>query len=328
MRKSLGLLTLAGLAALAAAHLAPTVLGDYAKALQEAKTLKANYTVQKIGGASERYAIELKKPNLLRVETPTQVMVSDGKDLTTLDKAEGVYYKQPVSDAAVIEALSPEALNVWAGFFDPKALDAFSSKSLGTRSRAGMTLDAVEATYDPKSTKVLTYFLDAKDKVARQVQIDVNAPSGKSTTIVNAKDLEVDGPLRDDAFAFKAPAGTRETTLEAMNATRWLTDLDEAKALAAKTGKRIFVDFMASWCGPCKLLDAQVLQTSRFKELAKKKLVLLRIDVDEDKSTAATYEIEAMPTQMVLDKNGAVVAKTVGYRDPETFYDFLIPAAG
>ena len=328
MRKSIGLLTLAGLAALAAAHLGPTALGDYAKALQEAKTLKANYTVLTIGGASERFSIALKKPNMLRVETPTQVIVSDGKDLTTLDKADGVYYKQSASDATVAEALSPEALNVWAGFFNPKALTAMSSKSLGTKSRAGMTLDAVEATYDSKGERVLTYFLDTKDKVARQVQIDLNAPAGKTTKILNAKDLEVDATLSDDTFAFKAPAGTRETTLAEMSAARWLTDLDEAKALAAKTGKRIFVDFMASWCGPCKLLDAQVLQTDRFKELAKKKFVLLRIDVDEDKSTATTYKIEAMPTQMVLDKNGMVLAQTVGYRDPQTFYDFLLPAAG
>ena len=328
MQKSLGLLALAGMAALAAARLGPSMLGDYAKALQEAKTLKANYTVSTIGGASERFSIELKKPNMLRVETPTQVLVSDGKDLTTLDKADGVYYRQPATEESIEAVLSPEALNVWAGFFNPKALNAVSSKSLGTKARAGMTLDAVEATYDDKASRVLTYFLDSSDKVARQVQIDLKSPGSKTTMVVNAKDLQVNAPIGEEAFAFKAPEGSRETTLEKMSAARWLTDLDEAKALAAKTGKRIFVDFMASWCGPCKLLDAQVLQTSRFKELAKKKFVLLRIDVDEDKATASTYKIEAMPTQMVLDKNGMVLAQTVGYRDPQTFYDFLIPAAG
>ena len=328
MRKTLGFVTLAGLAAFAAAHLAPTVLGDFAKALQNAKTLKADYTVQKIGGSASRFSVELKKPNMMRVETPTQIVVSDGTVLTTLDKADGVYYKQPVTDAAVAETLSPEALNVWAGFFDAKALAPVATKALGAKSRGGMTLDAVEASYDRKGDRVVTYFLDSSDKVARQVQIDRNAPGNKSTTIINAKDVQVDGPLGPNAFAFKAPDGARETTLEEMSSARWLTDLDEAKALATKTGKRIFVDFMASWCGPCKVLDAQVLQTDRFKQIAKEKFVLLRIDVDEDPSTSRTYSVEAMPTQMVLDKNGSVVAKTVGYRDAETFYAFLLPAAG
>ena len=76
------------------------------------------------------------------------------------------------------------------------------------------------------------------------------------------------------------------------------------------------------------MLDADVLQTERFKDLATKKLVLLRIDVDAQKSIASMYGIEAMPTQMVLDKNGQVVAKTVGYGGPDAFYSFLMPALG
>ena len=30
-----------------------------------------------------------------------------------------------------------------------------------------------------------------------------------------------------------------------------------------------------------------------------------------------------MPTQMVLDKNGNVLGKTVGYGGPDAFYEFL-----
>ena len=329
MRKSLGLLSLAGLVALAAARLAPTGLPDFAKALQEAQTLKTSYTVQTIGGASERYSVELKKPNLLRVETPLQIVVSDGKDLTTYDKTDAVYYKQPATDASVGAVLNTDALGLWSGFFNPKALSPVSSKSLGTKMRGGLSLDTVEATYDKEGKRVVTYFLDPTDKVARQAQIDLAKTSGDKTTIVvNAKDVRIGGPVGADAFTFKAPSGSRQTTLEEMNAPVWLTDLDEAKALAQKTGKKIFVDFMASWCGPCKMLDAEVLQTDEFQAIAKKKLVLLRIDVDEQKNVAAMYGIEAMPTQLVIDANGTVVAKTVGYGGPEAFYSFLKPALG
>ncbi len=327
MRKTPLFLTLAGLAALAAARIVPAALGDYSKALQDAKTLKANYTVQTIGGGSERFSVEMQKPNLLHVETPTQIVVSDGKSLTTFDKADQSYYRQPLTNDAVASVLSPEALNVWAGFFDPKALSPVSAKSLGTKTRGGQPMEAVEATYDPKGKRVVTYFLSASDKVARQAQIDLSSGSGKTTMILNAKDLQINGSLAADEFAFKAPSGSRETTMEEMSSAKWLTDLDEAKALAAKTGKRIFVDFMATWCGPCKMLDADVLQTDRFKSIAKKSFVLLRIDVDAQKSIASKYNIEAMPTQMVLAKDGSVIAQTVGYGGPEAFYAFLLPNA-
>ncbi len=328
MRKTLGFLTFAGLAALAAARLSPAVLGDFSKALQGAQTLKADYTVQTIGGTSDRYSVAMKKPNLYRVETPTQLFVSDGKDLTTLDKSDGVYYKQPATAEMAASVLSPEALNLWAGFFDPKALSPVASKPLGSRNLGGQPLDAVQATYDAKGSRVVTYFLAPDDKLARRAQIDLTRPGGKTTMVVNAKDVQVGGPLGEDAFAFKAPDGSRETTLDELSASTWLTDLNEAKALAAKTGKRIFVDFMATWCGPCKMLDADVLETERFKDLAKKKLVLLRIDVDAQKSIASMYGIEAMPTQMILDKDGQVLAKTVGYGGADAFYSFLIPNAG
>lgn len=328
MRKPLGFLVLAGLTAAATAHLLSVGLIDFSKALQGAQTLKANYTVQTIGGTADRYTVELKKPNLLHVETPTQVFVSDGKNLTTLEKADGVYYKQPATDAAIGDVFSAEGLNVWAGFFNPKALTPVSSRSIGTKTRGGTALEGVEAVYDEQGNRVVTYFLDANDKVARQAQIELKKGGTKTTLVVNAKDLQVNGPLNADAFAFKAPANGRETTLDEMSSARWLTDLDEAKALAAKSGKRIFVDFMATWCGPCKMLDADVLQTAKFKELAKKKLVLLRIDVDLQKSIASMYKIEAMPTQMVLDKNGNVLATTVGYGGPDAFYSFLMPNVG
>lgn len=328
MRNSLGFLTLTGLVAIAGARLIPATLADFSKALQSADSLNANYTVQAIGESSERYSVDLKKPNLLRVETPTQVFVSDGKSLTTLDKRDGVYFKQPASAATLSGIFSPEPLNVWAGFFNPKALSPVASKSLGSRVRGGSNLDAVEATFDSGANRVVTYFLDPTDKVARQAVIELKKGGTKTSLVVNAKDLQVGGPISPDAFVFKAPANGRETTLEEMGSERWLTDINEAKALAAKTGKRIFVDYMATWCGPCKMLDAEVLETPKFKSIAKSKLVLLRIDVDVQKDVAAAYKIEAMPTQMILDSQGKVLASTVGYGGPHAFYAFLLPNLG
>ncbi|XP_058110575.1 thioredoxin H-type [Magnolia sinica] len=76
--------------------------------------------------------------------------------------------------------------------------------------------------------------------------------------------------------------------------------------------KLVVVDFTASWCGPCRFI-APVLS-----ELAKKlpDVIFLKVDVDELKSVAQDWAIEAMPTFMFL-KEGKIVDKVVGARKEE-----------
>ncbi|KAJ4702020.1 Thioredoxin [Melia azedarach] len=76
--------------------------------------------------------------------------------------------------------------------------------------------------------------------------------------------------------------------------------------------KLIVVDFTASWCPPCRLI-APV-----FTELAKKfkDVLFLKVDVDELKSVAQEWAVEAMPTFMFL-KEGKLLEKFAGANKPK-----------
>ncbi|XP_004232447.1 thioredoxin H-type 2 [Solanum lycopersicum] len=76
--------------------------------------------------------------------------------------------------------------------------------------------------------------------------------------------------------------------------------------------KLLVVDFTASWCGPCKFIAPFL------AELAKKipTVTFLKVDVDELKSVATDWAVEAMPTFMFI-KEGKIVDKVVGAKKDE-----------
>lgn len=315
-KRGLAITGLAALTLVAFAGLKGTALDASAQTLYGAKGLDVTYTLTVVGGQTSTYSVSLAKPNKARIDTPEMTVVADGKTITKYLKNDGVFFKKDQSDAELLSIFNEKGLDTWLPFFKDGTVDKFASvKDAGSKARGGVNYKVVNAMADAKGDTKMTYYIDPSDYLPKQAEITVNAAGRTVTTIMNAKSAKLTVP-GDEVFAFKAPANAKEINEIDLVAGKWFLDFSEALNAAKVSNKLVMVDFMASWCGPCKMMDEEVFHSAPFKELTKN-MILVKVDVDVQKEIAAKYGIEAMPTCKFLNSNGEVVHEFVGYGGPD-----------
>ena len=81
------------------------------------------------------------------------------------------------------------------------------------------------------------------------------------------------------------------------------------------TDKLVVIDFWAEWCGPCKMIGPII---EEIGEEYKDKVIVGKLNVDENDDTTSKYGIRNIPTVLFI-KNGEVVDKLVG-AGPKTLF--------
>jgi thiol:disulfide interchange protein len=145
---------------------------------------------------------------------------------------------------------------------------------------------------------VVTY---TPNKVTEKDILSACENSGFPATIVDVSEANSPRPGKGSEKEFTAPAF-----------------YSEALETAKRENKPLVLDFMASWCAPCKRIVNETFVEQNVAGLLAD-CVLLKIDTDEYPEIAQHFKVSGLPDIRLLTPDGREIKKLNGFQTAESF---------
>ena len=172
-----------------------------------------------------------------------------------------------------------------------------------------------KAPYLSKNTQFITQHAWLGNNAYRIKEIH---PSGRKLTIepydpniTKEEDLKRRDPYSEDR---EVPRSGKTVT--------FLHDFKKAEALARKENKPLFIDFEATWCGPCKTMD-QLVYTADAVVKAAENVISVKVDGDKQPELKKQFKVGGYPSMILLTPEGEELKRTSGYCGVKEMVVFL-----
>jgi thioredoxin-like negative regulator of GroEL len=103
---------------------------------------------------------------------------------------------------------------------------------------------------------------------------------------------------------------------------RWYDNLEEASSAARESNRPIMIDFWATWCSACKVMENDVYKNDEFMNAAPQFLAV-RIDFDKKQAIARKYGVAELPTLIFTDSNGTELFRYSGFIGAKALAELL-----
>jgi peroxiredoxin len=158
------------------------------------------------------------------------------------------------------------------------------------------------------------------------------------------RDLKQTYPDNDDIISFAEYIGKFGSLRPGAEAPAIEQNTPDGKklSLASLKGKYVLIDFWASWCGPCRRANPDLVATyAKFKG---KKFEILGVSLDKDaaewkaaikadkltwpqvsdlmywnNAAARTYQVESIPSSFLVGPDGKIIARDLSHTELEDY---------
>jgi thiol-disulfide isomerase/thioredoxin len=148
------------------------------------------------------------------------------------------------------------------------------------------------------------------------------APDGSSiefavldVPVTKASDRAPDDQLREER--------PRPRTTTPVDWAHGSPGLESVLADAKRTGKRILLDFEATWCGPCHTMDEWIWTDAEVAARLNAGYLGVKIDVDLEKPLVTRFGTSGYPTMLILNPDGSELRRVVEYQSSKMMLEFL-----
>ncbi len=80
---------------------------------------------------------------------------------------------------------------------------------------------------------------------------------------------------------------------------------------------RILVDFYATWCGPCKMLEPVMEKYDKEEDIE-----IIKVDVDKAPNLSSKYNVFSIPT-LIIFENGKEVRRKTGFMTKDELKEWV-----